>query len=267
MKMTVIIPVYNAEKTIKKSIQSVITSIGNRNIDYEIICIDDGSTDNSLECLREMSEKNSSIIIIEQKNAGSAAARNVGLEKAKGDYIAFNDSDDEWTEDHCDFLFNILNKYPDIMCLAGNHDVEEQKLPKLRKIEENLFDIKLSNEILKNYFSPQATIINRIIVEDGIRFKGGMRYAEEGYFFYTIVSKYKSVFCNKEISRSILGKHKFGDSGLSGNLKEMEKGELQNIKYAYKNLGISKFEYVYASIFSILKYIRRKIIVFFRKRG
>ena len=261
MDISVIIPVYNSEKTIIRSVESVVNSIEKYTKSYEIICIDDGSKDNSFEKILGLSKKNNCVIAIHQENAGAAAARNAGLEIAKGEYIAFNDSDDEWLEEHFGILLQILKDHPDIVCVSGNHDCEKQQLPKLRKLEDNLYEISLKNELMKNYFSPQATMFNSKLISDGIRFKPGMRYAEEGYFFYTIVAKYPCAYINTKITRSILQKEKYGDGGLSGNLSEMEKGELQNLKYAYKKLNISLFSYYFYILLSLLKYIRRLVIV------
>lgn len=261
MLVSVVIPVYNSSKTIYQSIESVVKSLERVTEDYEIICVDDGSKDNSLEILKTLSKKNEKILVIHQENAGAAAARNAGLEIAKGEYIAFNDSDDEWLEEHFGILLQILKDHPDIVCVSGNHDCEKQQLPKLRKLEDNLYEISLKNELVKNYYSPPATMFRNKIVAGGIRFKTGMRYAEEGYFFYSVVSKYLCAYTNTKITQSILGKEKFGDGGLSGNLKEMEKGELSNLKYAYNELGIGFFYYVFTVCFSIAKYLRRIIIV------
>lgn len=90
-KVTVIIPVYNAEKYLKKALDSVINQTLE---DIEVVCIDDGSNDNSLEILKSYQEFDNRIIIISQNNQGSGAARNTGLNFAKGEYISFLDSDD-----------------------------------------------------------------------------------------------------------------------------------------------------------------------------
>jgi glycosyltransferase involved in cell wall biosynthesis len=91
MKVSVIIPVYNAEKYIEECLNSVVNQTLN---DIEIICINDGSTDKSLEILRRYKKANSNIKIINQKNCGVSESRNLGVRMAKGEYIFFLDSDD-----------------------------------------------------------------------------------------------------------------------------------------------------------------------------
>ncbi len=93
-KLSVIIPVYNAEKYLPKCLQSVCTQC-EENI--EIICVDDESTDGSREILSRFAERDKRIRIIRQKNGGPGKARNRGIEEAKGEYLAFVDSDD-WVD-------------------------------------------------------------------------------------------------------------------------------------------------------------------------
>ncbi|MBQ7013950.1 MAG: glycosyltransferase [Oscillospiraceae bacterium] len=89
--VSVIMPVYNAEKYLKKSIHSILNQ-KYRNL--ELICINDGSTDNSLSVLKSIAKSDDRMIIIDQENAGPARARNAGLDAAKGKYISFVDADD-----------------------------------------------------------------------------------------------------------------------------------------------------------------------------
>ena len=91
-EISVIIPVYNVEKYLARCLNSVLAQNFS---DMEILCIDDGSTDGSLSILREYAARDSRIRVLEQKNSGVSAARNAGLDVAKGTWIAFVDSDDE----------------------------------------------------------------------------------------------------------------------------------------------------------------------------
>ena len=90
-KVSVIIPVYNVENYLRKCLDSVINQTLN---DIEIICVNDESTDCSLNILQEYAVQDSRIIIINQKNSGAGAARNAGLKVARGEYLSFLDSDD-----------------------------------------------------------------------------------------------------------------------------------------------------------------------------
>ena len=87
VKLSVIIPVYNVEKYLKRCLDSVINQTLK---DIEILCINDGSTDDSLSILEEYKSKDSRIVVITQENKGLAATRNVGIENANGFTLAGN---------------------------------------------------------------------------------------------------------------------------------------------------------------------------------
>lgn len=99
-KVSVILPVYNVDKYLRQCLDSVI---GQTLKEIEIICVDDGSTDASLEILREYEKKDPRVKIICQKNSGAGAARNNGMAIAQGKYLSFLDSDDF-------FEFDMLEK-------------------------------------------------------------------------------------------------------------------------------------------------------------
>lgn len=104
MKISVIIPAYNIEKYISECIESVLNQ--NFSDDYEVIIVDDGSTDNTVEEINKYNQKN--VKTIHQKNAGLSAARNTGIDKAAGEYIAFIDGDDIISEDFLSVLYDSL---------------------------------------------------------------------------------------------------------------------------------------------------------------
>ncbi|WP_438965816.1 glycosyltransferase [Flavobacterium sp.] len=93
MNLSIIIPVYNAEKYIEKCI-TIIMNQDQNNLDYEVIIINDGSFDNSLAIIKKLGEKYSNIKIFSQENKGVSVARNVGIKNATGNYIWFIDADD-----------------------------------------------------------------------------------------------------------------------------------------------------------------------------
>lgn len=104
--ISVVIPVYNCEKKIARCLDSVI---GQTYKNLEILIVDDGSSDNSVEICREYAKKYDNIVLIEQENQGAAAARRNGVRCAKGDYIGFVDADDYIKED----MYETLVKYMD----------------------------------------------------------------------------------------------------------------------------------------------------------
>ncbi|SFC19889.1 glycosyltransferase family 2 protein [Kaistella jeonii] len=104
-EVSIIIPIYNASKYLQQCLESVIAQNFQ---DIQIICINDGSTDVSLDILKEFGKRDARVIIIDQKNQGVSAARNAGLEIATGKYIGFVDSDDTITPEFFQTLYEIL---------------------------------------------------------------------------------------------------------------------------------------------------------------
>lgn len=101
MKISVIVPVYNSEKYVGRCVDSIIAQTYQN---WELILVDDGSTDNSLSILQEYENHDSRIKVIHQNNEGPGIARNTGIINAIGDYIVFVDSDDRISEDYFDLL-------------------------------------------------------------------------------------------------------------------------------------------------------------------
>lgn len=93
-KFSIIIPVYNVASYLKRTIASVQSQMA----DFEVICVDDGSTDNSLEVLQEIAGQDPRVRVFHQENAGVSAARNKGLDESNGDWIGFLDGDDVYAE-------------------------------------------------------------------------------------------------------------------------------------------------------------------------
>ena len=124
IKVSVIIPVYNSENYLRQCIESVINQTLK---EIEIICIDDGSTDNSLNILKEYAQIDNRIKIIEQVNSGAGKSRNVGIEIATGEYLYFLDSDDYLVVDALENLFNSIGKADICLCKSKlNNGLEEK---------------------------------------------------------------------------------------------------------------------------------------------
>ena len=96
-KISVIIPVYNAEKTLPDTLKSTAAQSLS---DIEIICVDDGSTDQSFKIIKNWQAVHSNIRCVRQQNGGAGSARNRGMDMAAGEYIAFMDADDSYPNEH-----------------------------------------------------------------------------------------------------------------------------------------------------------------------
>lgn len=116
--ISVIVPVYNAEKTLKDTLRTVLSQKYNN---IELICVNDGSTDQSLEILNRIAKFDNRVIVINQSNQGPAKARNSGLDRAYGKYISFVDSDDGLSMDaYKNLVYIAETSNADIVVFGGN---------------------------------------------------------------------------------------------------------------------------------------------------
>jgi len=120
--LSVIIPLFNKEK----DIVDTLTSVCNQTfIDFEIIIVNDGSTDSSVEKIKSLTDNR--IQLYSKNNEGVSAARNFGVEKANTNYVAFLDADDYWYPNHLENLFSLINKFPEQSWYAAAYDKKRNK--------------------------------------------------------------------------------------------------------------------------------------------
>lgn len=105
--VSVVVPAYNVESYIRECVMSILNQTYPC---YEVIVVDDGSTDRTLSIINEISKKNQSVQVIHKSNAGVSAARNTGIDAAKGDYIAFVDGDDYLSPDFIEYMVGMAQK-------------------------------------------------------------------------------------------------------------------------------------------------------------
>lgn len=144
--ISVVIPLYNKEEQIAYTLQSVFAQTFQN---FEIVIVDDGSTDNSVEAVEKFDD--SRIRLIHQTNTGVSAARNRGIEETRGELIAFLDADDEWMPEYLATQYGLYQKYPECSVYACNYEFRDSE----GKVTPTIIR-KLSFEgedgILSNYF-------------------------------------------------------------------------------------------------------------------
>lgn len=153
-KVSVIIPVYNVEKYIKECLNSIVNQTFK---DIEIICVDDGSTDDSLSILNEYAKKDSRITVLTQKNQGAAVARNRGIEIAKGEYLSILDSDDFFDVKMLEKMYNkAIDTDADIVICEAN------------RIEEKSKNVYILQNALRKRYLPDKDVFNYADIKDKI---------------------------------------------------------------------------------------------------
>ena len=263
MKISVVIPMYNSNKTIFSTLNSIKKQTV---LPFEVIIIDDGSIDESTTIVENFIFNNPilNIQLVKKENGGVSSARNTGIKLAKGDWIALLDSDDEWLPNKLERQIQVISENPTIDFLGTNRNGEYfdkilwKRMSSLTRISPKLLMVKFI------FVVPTVIFQQRIISVIGY-FDESQKYAEEGNYFIRIAHKYNCFLLNESLVITGGGKAHFGHSGLSGNVKEMEKGELKNLKDVLSLKIINTFEYCCLSCFSILKYFRRILILKKRK--
>lgn len=204
LKLSVIMPVYNVEKYLPKCLDSLT---GQTLKEIEIICINDGSSDSSSEILNRYAARDNRITVINQENQGQGNARNCGINLAKGEYIAFVDSDD-WLENNAfEILYEKAKKFDADIVEFNYNEIFECS----GQIKKHNYSIKLPENKVYNYkitkkylFGTISVSWNKIYKRDfineyNIRFGSGRR-AQDGVFAIKAkVYAQKIIFENKPL--------------------------------------------------------------------
>ncbi|CNF65082.1 glycosyltransferase family 2 protein [Yersinia intermedia] len=250
-KISVVIPCYNAEGTIRESIDSVLKQSYPI---FEIICVDDCSTDNSVNIIKK--EYGGVLLIESVKNHGPAKSRNIGIDSANGDFIAFLDSDDVWYPNKISIQMEYMIQN-DLVCIGSPFTIN--KISALNYNEYSFRLLSLHDLARSNKLPTPSVIIKKMKMK--MMFNESMRYAEDYDFWLRLANFYPSRIGLIEQPLVSLSKPVFGVSGLSSHLWKMEKGELIALN---NNLGRYKIIFL---VLSVAKFIRRLLLVYFIKNS
>jgi glycosyltransferase involved in cell wall biosynthesis len=204
IKFSVIIPLYNKEPHIKRALDSVINQTVQ---DFEIIVVNDGSTDKSADVVKTFSDAR--IRLINQKNAGVSVARNRGINEAKSELIAFLDADDEWMPDYLETILRLREKYPCAGLYATSLKTEfidnvltdkDEELRKLIPDEGlilNFFKVNLKDISHKDiFYTSSVTVPKKIFLELG-GFQTGFWWGEDIDMWGRIALKYPFAYSSQ----------------------------------------------------------------------
>ncbi len=208
---------------------------------FEVICINDGSIDNSLTILKEFEKKDERIHIFSQNNTGAGIARNVGMEKSKGEYLLFLDSDDTFEDIMLEELYAKIKQNDNeiVICNSQNFIVKENKKIFHRKnylISDKILKIKSfsSKDIKKDFFNlfiwwPWDKLFKKKYIDNlGIKFQN-LRSTNDLYFIASAVIAAKKIsFLDK-----ILVKHR---TGINTSIENTREKSWDNFYYALKKL-------------------------------
>lgn len=184
MKLSIIVPIYQAENTLRRCVDSILSQSFN---DYELLLIDDGSTDASRHIADEYARENNKVKTFHKENGGQSDARNYGIKRAEGEYIGFVDSDDELAPDTLAHLMKTLDLNPEYDVLEfsvlENPGDSDERLSSTKNyvyenpmkwIEENgLEHCWVWNKIFKRHIFDKTLFLKGRIYED-VYFMGDM---------------------------------------------------------------------------------------------
>ncbi len=219
--ISVIVPVYNVEKYLSRCIDSILNQTYT---DYELILVDDGSTDNSGKICDDYAEKKSNIKVIHQKNGGLSSARNTGTDNSKGSYITFIDSDDLVSNTYLETLFELLKKYDaDISCCDFSFFYDESEIVnEQNNILEKCLDGETALEEMlygKMHGSSACAILMKRSIAETYKFPIG-KFHEDDFVTFSYYGAAKKVAVTSEkmyyyFQRAVSIMHRpFGQSAL-----------------------------------------------------
>jgi len=251
-KYSIVVPIYNGEKTINRCIDSLLNQTY-KNI--EIILVNDGSKDKSLDIMNKYKKKNDNVIVIDKENGGVGSARNTGLDNATGDYVTFVDADDALEKDAISYIDKIITKDED-MVYSG-----------LKRLSENdakiLYELKPKNCVWSEfkYTSTQFKIYKRTYLnKNKIRYSG-FKINEDTFFVLSSASKSNNIL----IDSATKYLNYVNSNSVTANLSTKKYDVLELLKEINKNVDFSKYPIKYVRFFYI-KTIVQNIIMQLKAR-
>lgn len=196
---SVIIPLYNKEQYVERTLRSVLSQTYQ---DYEIVIVDDGSTDNSLSIVRSFDDPR--IRIVQQKNAGVSAARNRGIAEAKYDLIAFLDADDEWLPDYLKTIKEMENSFSQCYVFATNYKIVDSNSNERLPVNTSLLKFEGQHGMLSDYFNTasrtappiwtSAVVVRKSALESVGGFPVGITLGEDLLVWARLACAYKIAY-------------------------------------------------------------------------
>ena len=207
MKLSVVIPLYNKQNSIVATLQSVLIQTYQN---FEIVVVDDGSTDDSAQVVEELFEKYPSLQggdrgrLVKKPNSGVCSARNRGIQEAKYDYIALLDGDDLWDEHYLEEQVRLIKDFPEAMMWGVNYaDIVNGKIypyqqgmgKDYRGYVEDYFGTSHAD-----LFCSSSVVLTKEIAQEVGMQDERMAYSEDLDFWYRIILHAKVVYCDKVLA-------------------------------------------------------------------
>jgi len=214
MKFSVVIPSYNKQHELRRAVQSVIDQDGYTSDCYEVIIVDDGSTDESLKVAQQIQRENPSqkLIVHSQRNAGVSAARNKGIELSSTNLIAFLDADDTYESNFLSEIEQLATRYPEAAMYATGYryidaSTGATKSARLAGLESNK-----PRQLLADFFysaaygdlpvTSSSVCIRKAALEECGGFPEGQNMGEDQAVWSSIALKQKGLLLARSIAQT-----------------------------------------------------------------
>lgn len=194
IRISIIIPVYNAEKYLSETLDSILNQTFT---DFEVIAVNDGSTDSSLDILKLYKNKDKRIRIIDKKNSGVSDARNTGIKNATGEYVCFVDADDILAQEYIEAMFDVVSKYGADMVVCRY--VTFRKSNQITYVHGNsdVNQVKSVTDLLERGLLTSAwnkLIKKEIIIKNNILYDTNMTFGEDLFFCWKVYLKSNLIY-------------------------------------------------------------------------
>ncbi len=263
---SIILPTYNRAHLLGRAVNSVIAQIYS---EWELIIIDDGSTDNTKEVVAAITEKDARVKYFYQENAERSAARNNGISKAKGSYICFLDSDDSYTENHLQGLYDFILKTPIRKGLFFTNRIKND----LTKNEIIYSEVSFNPEKAMEFFVEKSISPGRVCVEISILKEFGfdkeLVVGEDTDLWFRISCHYPSYFVAQHTfiyelheDNSVNVKNNAYEKKLNGLKKTFNKPEGKLVPLALKRKTLSNCYFgIYKHYVARKKFLTAKLCI------
>lgn len=205
MRFSVVVPVYNKVAYVERTLRSVLSQTI---CDYELIVVDDGSTDGSVDVVRDLVGRDTDKVrVVEQVNAGVAAARNNGVALASGEYVCFLDADDWWEPTFLQEMDELIASYPDAGLYGTNFFLVKNGRKRVAPIglEEGFQSgyinyCKVYAKTLCMPISSSSVAVPRKVLDAVGQFRSGIKIGEDFDLWIRIALKYPVALVNKPLA-------------------------------------------------------------------
>ena len=229
---SIVIPLYNKEGSIKKTLESVLNQTFQN---FEIIVVNDGSKDSSLQVVKSIND--SRFRIIDKLNGGVSSARNTGIKEAKNEWIVFLDADDLWEENHLETISRMIVKFNNDHVFCTSFIRSNQSLPAKQDYNISIIENYFVEAIKCHFFWTSVTAINKKVFDNVGVFNESLSRGEDLDLWARIGMKYRFIRSHEITAIYVQD----ADNKLSFTKTSLDKSILSNISF----VGLNKIQSSY----------------------